>query len=114
MPPRSARRPANPRARRPGHRSRRVRAGSCESPRTCAGRARSDDWTPSPHARYHYRVRITVLYFAVFRERLGHSDETIELADGATVETAIATLAAMHAPVAKLAGRFRVAVNQDF
>ncbi len=59
-------------------------------------------------------MRITVLYFAVFRERLGRSEEPLELAEGATVGAAIAALAAMHAPIDKLAGRFRVAVNQDF
>jgi len=59
-------------------------------------------------------MRISVLYFAVFREKLGTDSETIELADGATVADAIAVLAARHAPIAKLAGKFRVAVNQDF
>ncbi|HEX4454291.1 MAG TPA: molybdopterin converting factor subunit 1 [Kofleriaceae bacterium] len=59
-------------------------------------------------------MRITVLYFAVFRERLGRSEEPLELADGATVADAIAVLAAKHAPIGTLAGRFRVAVNQDF
>jgi molybdopterin converting factor subunit 1 len=59
-------------------------------------------------------VRITVLYFAVFRERLGTSEEPLELAPGATVAAAIARLGELHAPIAQLAGRFRVAVNQDF
>jgi molybdopterin converting factor subunit 1 len=59
-------------------------------------------------------VRITVLYFAVFRERVGRSDEIVELADGTTVGAAIAMLGTTHASIAKLAGRFRVAVNQDF
>jgi molybdopterin converting factor subunit 1 len=59
-------------------------------------------------------MRIRVLYFAVFREKLGHDEESIEIADGATVDDAIAALAARHAPIARLRGRFRVAVNQDF
>jgi molybdopterin synthase catalytic subunit len=59
-------------------------------------------------------MRISVLYFAVFREKLGTDTETLELADGATVADAVAALAALHAPIAKLAGKFRVAVNQDF
>ncbi len=59
-------------------------------------------------------MRIQVLYFAVFREKLGTDEETLELPDGAKVSDAIAALAAKHAPVAKLAGKFRVAVNQDF
>src|SRR5262245_5701507 len=59
-------------------------------------------------------MQIQVLYFAVFRERLGTSDQALTLADGATVADAIAALAAQHAPIAQLAGRYRVAVNQDF
>jgi molybdopterin synthase catalytic subunit len=59
-------------------------------------------------------MRISVLYFAVFRERLGRADETLELAAGATVADALAALATLHAPIAQLAGTFRVAVNQDF
>ena len=59
-------------------------------------------------------MQIQVLYFAVFRERLGTSEESIELAAGATVGDAITALAAKHAPIAQLRGRFRVAVNQDF
>ena len=30
-------------------------------------------------------MRVTVLYFAVFRERLGRSDDVLELADGKRV-----------------------------
>jgi molybdopterin synthase catalytic subunit len=59
-------------------------------------------------------MRVRILYFAVFRERLRKDEEDLELADGATVADAISALAAMHADVGKLRGRFRVAVNQDF
>lgn len=59
-------------------------------------------------------MRIQVLYFAVFRERLGRDDETLELADGARVSDALAALAAKHEPIATLRTKFRVAVNQDF
>lgn len=59
-------------------------------------------------------MRIHVLYFAVFRERLRRDDEDVELADGATVAQAINALGAKHPDIAKLRGRFRVAVNQDF
>lgn len=59
-------------------------------------------------------MRIAVLYFAVFREKLGRDGEELELPAGATVAAAIDALAARHAPIAKLRGRFRVAVNQDF
>ena len=59
-------------------------------------------------------MRIQVLYFAVFRERVGRADEDVELATGATVGDALAVLGARHASIAQLRGRFRVAVNQDF
>ncbi len=59
-------------------------------------------------------MQVTVLYFAVFRERLKRDEETLELADGSTVAEAIDALAARHPDIAKLRGRFRVAVNQDF
>jgi molybdopterin converting factor subunit 1 len=59
-------------------------------------------------------MQIQVLYFAVFRERLGTSEEPLEIAAGATVGDAITALAAKHPPIAQLRGRFRVAVNQDF
>jgi len=59
-------------------------------------------------------MQIQVLYFAIFRERLGKSDQALELADGATVGDAIAMLATEHASIAQLRGRFRVAVNQEF
>ena len=59
-------------------------------------------------------MKISVLYFAVFRERLGRDEDVIELADGATVKTAIDALAAQHPAIAALRGKFRCAVNQDF
>jgi MoaE-MoaD fusion protein len=59
-------------------------------------------------------MRIHVLYFAVFRERLGTSEQTLELADGSTAGDAVGALAAQHEPIGKLRGRFRIAVNQDF
>ncbi len=59
-------------------------------------------------------MRIHVLYFAVFRERLARDGEPLELAAGARVGDAIAALAVLHAPIARLRGRFRVAVNAEF
>ena len=59
-------------------------------------------------------MRISVLYFAVFRERVGRDHDELELPDGATVADAVATLAGKHAAVAQLRGKFRCAVNQDF
>jgi molybdopterin synthase catalytic subunit len=59
-------------------------------------------------------MRIQVLYFAVFRERIGKDEESLELPAGATVADALAALAARHPAVGGLRGRFRIAVNQDF
>ena len=59
-------------------------------------------------------MRISVLYFAVFRERIGRDEEPLELPERATVADAVAALAARHAAIAQLRGKFRVAVNQDF
>ncbi|MGE0398364.1 MAG: molybdopterin converting factor subunit 1 [Kofleriaceae bacterium] len=59
-------------------------------------------------------MRVTVLYFAVFRERLGIDEEALELPGGARVRDAVAALAQKHEPIATLRTKFRVAVNQDF
>jgi len=59
-------------------------------------------------------MKIQVLYFAVFRERLGRDEDTLELVDGGTVREAIDALAARHPAIAALRGKFRCAVNQDF
>lgn len=55
-----------------------------------------------------------MLYFAVFRERLGRDEDALELPAGATVADAIAALAAQHPAIAALRGKFRCAVNHDF
>lgn len=59
-------------------------------------------------------MKIRALYFAVFREQIGRDEDVVELAAGARVRDAIAALAARHAAIDKLRGRFRVAVNQEF
>ncbi len=59
-------------------------------------------------------MRIRVLYFAVFRERIGRDEEMLELPEGATVATAIEQLGALHPAIGKLRGRYRVAVDHDF
>jgi MoaE-MoaD fusion protein len=64
--------------------------------------------------RYELYMRITVLYFAVFKERLGRADDALELADGKRVQDAIDALAAKHPAIAALRGKFRVAVNEEF
>lgn len=58
-------------------------------------------------------IRIQVLYFAVFRERLGRDAEVLEVPAGARLADAIAALEALHDPVRGLRGRYRVALNQE-
>ncbi len=66
------------------------------------------------HPRYDSgAVQINVLFFAVFRERLGRDSQELELPQGATAADAIAALASEHEAVASLQGRFRVAVNRE-
>lgn len=59
-------------------------------------------------------MRIRVLYFAVFRDKLGRDEDVVAIADGGCVRDAVAALAARYDVIDKLRGRFRVAVNQDF
>jgi len=59
-------------------------------------------------------MEIRVLYFAVFREKLGRDSDVISLPEPARVRDAIAVLAARHDAIDQLRGKFRVAVNQDF
>ncbi len=58
-------------------------------------------------------MHITVLYFAVFRERLRRDQEIVELPDGATLDALVAALEERHPAVAALRGRYRIAVNQE-
>ncbi len=58
-------------------------------------------------------MRITVLYFAVVKERLGRSGETIDVAQGATVATALDSLKALHADLGALLPQLRTAVNRE-
>jgi molybdopterin converting factor subunit 1 len=58
-------------------------------------------------------MKLRVLYFAVFREKIGRTDDVLELAEDARVRDALAALAAQHPVIARLAGRFRVAVNEE-
>src|SRR5690349_10879335 len=82
--------------------------------RAYSSRTSSDSLDATRRARYHRPVRISVLYFAVFRERIGTDGEPLELPAGASVADAIAALASRHAAIGALRGKFRVAVNQDF
>lgn len=58
-------------------------------------------------------MRIQVLYFAFFRERLGMSEQFIEVPSGTTVGQALETLGGQHEVIAAMQGRFRAAVNQE-
>jgi molybdopterin converting factor subunit 1 len=59
-------------------------------------------------------MEIRVLYFAVFREKLGREHDVVALAPGARVRDAIDALTARHVGIAQLHGKFRVAVNEEF
>jgi molybdopterin synthase catalytic subunit len=58
-------------------------------------------------------MQVTVLYFAVFRERLRRDSETVELPDGASLDALIAALEERHPAVRGLRGRYRIALNQE-
>lgn len=58
-------------------------------------------------------MRIRVLYFAIFRERLGMDGEDLEVPEGASVSDALAALGERHEAIAALAGRYQTAVNQS-
>lgn len=57
-------------------------------------------------------MKIQVLYFAIFRERLRTDGEALELPEGATVGAALEQLAGRHEAVRGLLGRFQTAVNE--
>ena len=58
-------------------------------------------------------MKIQVRYFAVFRERLARDEETIELGQSATVSDAVRALESQHDVIARLRGKYRVAVNME-
>ncbi|MBP9085530.1 MAG: molybdopterin converting factor subunit 1 [Kofleriaceae bacterium] len=59
-------------------------------------------------------MQVRVLYFAMVRERMGASEQTIVLPANATVATLLDQLAATYDAVATLRGHLRVAVNEEF
>ena len=59
-------------------------------------------------------MRVTMLYFAAARERAGLSSETLDLPDGATAAQALALACEKHPALQAVAGKLRVAVDQDF
>ena len=59
-------------------------------------------------------MEITVLYFAITRERLGLESERVEVSQGARVGDLWAVLVEKHAALAGLRRHLRIAVNHDF
>jgi molybdopterin converting factor subunit 1 len=59
-------------------------------------------------------MKINVLYFGIVRERLGRSEETVELGEGATVDGLLIELSARYEDIAAGAGSVRVAVNREY
>ena len=57
-------------------------------------------------------MRVSVLYFAILRERLRREQEPLELPAGATVADALAAIAARHAGIAGLLPQVQTAVNR--
>ena len=59
-------------------------------------------------------MTVTVLYFGIVRERLGIGEEAVEIDAGATVETLMSRLVALHPDLAGGVESVRVAVNRDY
>src|SRR3982751_2511955 len=59
-------------------------------------------------------MRVTILYFAAARERAGLASETLEVREGATAGEALAAPCARHPPLQAVAGKLRLAVDQEF
>jgi molybdopterin converting factor subunit 1 len=59
-------------------------------------------------------LHISVMYFAVFRERINAAEQQVELPSGATVSDLLRHLASQHPIIEQLAGHYRIAVNQAF
>lgn len=59
-------------------------------------------------------MRVTMLYFAAARERAGCGTEGLELPDGSTAGKALALACERHPALRPIAGKLRLAVDQDF
>jgi molybdopterin converting factor subunit 1 len=59
-------------------------------------------------------VRVRVLYFGIVRERIGRSEEAVELAAGSTVADLAALLSAHHGNLAAGVSTLRLAVNLEY
>lgn len=58
-------------------------------------------------------MRIQVLYFAFFRERIGLDEEWLEVPESADIAKALDLLSEKHEAIAVMRGKFRAALNQD-
>ncbi|HXN56901.1 MAG TPA: molybdopterin converting factor subunit 1 [Myxococcales bacterium] len=59
-------------------------------------------------------MKVNVLYFAAARESAGTKAEQLELPAGATAADALAAACAVHPRLSALAGKLRLAVDQQF
>jgi molybdopterin synthase catalytic subunit len=59
-------------------------------------------------------MRVTLLYFAAARERAGTPSEALDLPEGATAGDALAAACERHPPLAAVARKLRLAVDQEF
>jgi len=58
-------------------------------------------------------MHIQILYFAIFRDRIGAEGETLDMPEGATVADALEFLSNKHSSITAMRGRFRTAQNQE-
>ena len=59
-------------------------------------------------------MRVHVLYFGIVRERLGRTEETLEVPPGTTVGDVTAALSKRHGNLASGVASLRVAVNLEY
>ena len=59
-------------------------------------------------------MQVTVLYFAITRERVGLASEPVELPEGARVDDLLGEIGRRHATLAPLLPALRVAVDERF
>ena len=59
-------------------------------------------------------MKIEVLFFASIRDLAGRDQETVEVAEGASVEDLVQTLTLRYPALTPALGSLRFAVNEDF
>jgi molybdopterin converting factor subunit 1 len=58
--------------------------------------------------------RVRVLYFGIVRERLGLTEEWVDVAQGARISDLAAALSAKHGDLARGVEKIRMAVNLEY